>query len=609
MVDDGQANPGLGAMIPGWTLEIVRGREALAAALTPERRQEWQALADEAKQVAVFQAPGFALTWYEVYDPMYEPLLLLGVGAAGHLVGIMPLAVVRADPAHVVFAGAEHCEYAGWLAAPGLEEEFPAACVARLNALAQFTRVWNWGWLAPGTGLGWLDHPVLQARGITGQVQEAANPILALQDPNRPRFFEAHGKNSKRKINRLRQIGEVRLVQFDSAGLTQVLFEDFMKVYDIRTLARYGSAPFTEDPLKSLFHLRLLERSPQEVLFFALMAGTTPVAFFFGLVDKRRAIYCLACFDQRFLAASPGKLLGDRMADVLRQRGLDYLDHTPGGDAYKEEAASAHEPVHRLVLFPSRRGAHFAAVRSAFRAQVKRVAARVGVSPARIARDWDPSALLHGRSPLGLAGSALRAIQRWACSKDVIVIYRYDRTARERAQRPGQEPDPCFRKDALEDFLRYTGSFRWCSRQEMMAQAIERLHRGRHCYTVVEEGVLSHFAWIKLDAPAIHLTEVDYIYPLPPKSAMCFEAYTDPRARGRGLHRRSLAVRLRDAFEMGAECVLTAIRESNKTAARNAEQAGYVPIVRITRTRRFGRSRWREEPVPVGGPSAAEGAK
>ena len=298
-------------------IDILRGPEAVRAAMTPESVTAWQGLAEEAKHVTVFQTPGFVLTWYEVYESTHEPLLVLGRGPDGRLAGVLPLAIPRGEPGGLVFAGAHHCEYAGWLASPALHEEFPALAVARLRELGLFTRPWRWKWVAPGAGLGWLEHPALRAPGIAWRTREAANPILALQESDRARFFDPRKKNLKRKLGKLRHLGDVRLVALEPARLPDEVFTRFATLYDIRQLARHGVAPFTDDPLKAAFHRRLFERVPDEVLLFAVMAGSTPVAFHLALADKRRAIYCMSPFDHRWASASPGKVTADLVDDAL----------------------------------------------------------------------------------------------------------------------------------------------------------------------------------------------------------------------------------------------------------------------------------------------------
>lgn len=576
-------------MTATFEVQLLRGRDAVVRGMTPERVSQWQALAEAAATVAVYQSPGFVLPWYEVYEPDYEPLILLGVAGDGTLVGILPLAIRRQAPETLCFAGAEHCEYASWLASPAVQLEFPAVCVRRLSELGLFAGTWDWRWLAPGTSLAWLDRPELASRGITGHVSQVANPVLALQDPDRPRFFDPHGKNSKRKMNLLKRAGVVTLARLDAGSLTAALFDRFKTFYDIRQLARHGVAPFREDPLKGPFHRRLLE-APDLVLCFALTVVTDPVAFHWSLVDRRRAMYCMGPFDLRWLAASPGKLMADLVAEALRERGVECLDHTPGGDEYKEEAASRHEVVHRLELFPSRRHAWVHGAQTAARDAIKRGARAVGVSPARL-RTLQDLVTDAARSPVPTVRVALRAWRRWPWSRRVVITYRLTREAWERAA-PGSKPDPLFRKDMLEDFLLYPGSRRGLSRQELMQSAIEGLRRGCHCYTVVEDGVLVHSAWLHVGAQEIELSEVGYRYRIPPNGCVLFDERPDGAAVTE-LRKRSFRHRLHEAFSMGADYVTGGMVDNLVDLGVELE-----PLDQVTQITRLGRRRAQRQPIP-----------
>jgi CelD/BcsL family acetyltransferase involved in cellulose biosynthesis len=608
-------------------VEVLLGRDAVARALTAERLAEWRALAATAGTVSVYQSPAFALTWYEAYQAEYEPLLLLGTAGDGAVAGVLPLALRRDTPGSLGFAGAEHCEYAGWLAAPPAHEAFPAACVGRLSELGHFREAWDWKWLAPGASLAWLERPELAARGITARVSRGANPVLALQDAGRPRFFEAQGKNFKRKMNLLKRAGEVRLVRLDAESLTEHLFERFKTFYDIRQLARYGVAPFREDPRKGPFHRKLLE-VPDLALCFALMVGAEPVAFHWSLVGGRRAMYCMGPFDVRWLAASPGKLMADLVADALRERGLDWLDHTPGGDEYKEEAASTHEPIDRVLLFPSRTRAWAHGLDTAARGVVKRAARLGGVSPASILSLYE-RVRRAARAPVPTARVALRSLRSWAWSRSEMIIYWMPRERWE--EEADSKPDPVFRKDMLEDFLGYAGSFRWISRQHLMQSAIERLRRGSHCYTVVEDGVLIYYGWLHVGIQEMDLTELgDYKYRFPPSAAVLYDDRTDvaaaravmrrtrgagARERRGGLHKRAMLHRFHEGFAMGADYALASILVSNTLPSNNVANLGipYEPFDRVIEVRRFGRRRVWQESLAEGpgraGPADAPAAR
>jgi hypothetical protein len=217
------------------------------------------------------------------------------------------------------------------------------------------------------------------------------------------------------------------------------------------------------------------------------------------------------------------------------------------------------------------------------------------------------------RSPRNTARSALRSLRAWTWSTTAMITYRMTREAWERSD-PGAKPDPIFRKDMLEDFLCYAGSFRWISRQHLMQSAIERMRRGSHCYTVVEDGVLIHYAWLHVGVREMDLSEVGYTYPLPPGGAVLYDDRTDVaavralmrRSRGAagrerrgGLQKRSYRHRFHEAYTMGADYTMGSIVVSNTLSAQNLSNLGveFEPVHRVTQVTRFGRRRSWQEPV------------
>jgi RimJ/RimL family protein N-acetyltransferase len=153
------------------------------------------------------------------------------------------------------------------------------------------------------------------------------------------------------------------------------------------------------------------------------------------------------------------------------------------------------------------------------------------------------------------------------------------------------------RWDSLEDFALYTGSDWRVSREALVAEARRRLSQGEHAFTVAEDGVLAHYHWLQLDRQTIFFPEIDASYTVPPGSAISYGAYTEPRLRGRGLHRLSARECVQTAFALGAKQIFSGVLETNVPSRRAVEGAGYRPVARLVCVRRLGRRRVRLEPL------------
>jgi CelD/BcsL family acetyltransferase involved in cellulose biosynthesis len=578
---------------PNLRVETLQGHTAVVGALTPERLHEWGLLADAAKKVGVFQSPAFVLSWYEAYAEVCEPLLLLGRDPRGHVVGVMPLAL--APGGGLVFAGGEDCGYAGWLADPSLEDQFPAACVADLHESGRFRAPWTWPWLAAGSSLAWAHSPVLRSKRIVAQVHAGVTPVVDLQAEPLARFLDPGKRHYRRNVARLQRTGEVRLVETAGRGATDSLFSRFQVLFDIRNLAQHGVAPFTDDPRRARFHRRLIESARASVLFYTLFAGNVPVAFRLDLRDRRRVMARMTAFDHRWAAASPGTLIFDLIAEQLKSEGYEILDYAPGRALYKNEVANVHEAVQALTLWPWAGAARVARARATIRTTTRTALDAVGVSARKRNRLRALVARVRARSLLALGKAVAVRLHRWAWSSDVIIVYQLDVDAW-REHHPITD-DPRFHRDAVEDLLCGDDSPSDRSRQKLVTEAVERLAAGEHCYTAVVDGRLAHVGWLKLDATDIFVrdavTSADFgaKWPMPPGSAVTYDVWTAPFARGRGFHQRNVDHTISDALSAGATAVFAAIRSGNAVSRHNAIAAGYREAGRLFTTTRLGRRR------------------
>ncbi|MGH7413768.1 MAG: GNAT family N-acetyltransferase [Candidatus Rokuibacteriota bacterium] len=566
-------------------MKVLRGLAAVRGDISAERRAEWQRLAAAEDKVTVFHEPGFVLTWYDVYEPEHEPLLLIGLDELDRLMGVMPLAVPRGTGGSLAFAGAEQAEYAGWLARPEIAREFPTRCILELRELGLFSRPWRWKWLAPGSDVEGLASDVLREHGLAVRFSRTQKPLWTVQGPKPVRFAV-----DNRKVNRLKRQGEVRLVQLDSATMTEDLFGAFTTTHDVRELQIRGLDPFRTSPLKGIFHQRLVDRAPDSVLFFALMVGPVPVAFSFNLRDRRRIIFCLDAFDPRWAASSPGKLINNLVADALATRGIQAIDLTPGGDAYKEEVANDSEAIYSVVLFPGTAQARVHDLKALAERGGKRTLRAMGLSPAR-ARGL--TGLARRLATGGLIRDGMDAGRRWAASREALAQYQLDRGDGV-AARP--QCHPTVRTDAIGDFLLYSGAGRARSRQGMMQEVLSRVRRGQRCYTVIADGRLVGAGWLESDAKGVSVGADGFEWPLPPKTARLH--VVDPEVEGAAAIRRSLVRRMTgEAFAAGAERVVVLVGPREGSLVETLEAVGFCFRRRLVSQRRLGRVRRLDQAV------------
>lgn len=152
---------------------------------------------------------------------------------------------------------------------------------------------------------------------------------------------------------------------------------------------------------------------------------------------------------------------------------------------------------------------------------------------------------------------------RWIRSDRYLLLH-----AIEADRAPTAAADDGLRCNRLDDLAWFEQTERWLPPEVFVAEARRRIGDGLRLYTAVHDGRLVHYGWLVPNQSEAWLTYVQQRYHFPPGSAVLFNAYTHPAARGSGLHERSMRRRVADAAALpGTQWVYTAI-ESHNTASR-----------------------------------------
>ena len=178
------------------------------------------------------------------------------------------------------------------------------------------------------------------------------------------------------------------------------------------------------------------------------------------------------------------------------------------------------------------------------------------------------------------------AAQRWAWDERRLLLYRM---AAAEARGLAAEPMPV---NAIGDLLAYVpGSRDGLSRRRFLGVCLERFEDGRDVFTVAGGARLLHSGWL-VTAPGRLPLDPHVPFELPPGYAYLSDVFTDPSARGRGLHARSLACRLSaGARHPGIEWIMSAVAPGNAASRRNVERLGLRRYATVGVRSRLGRAR------------------
>ena len=178
------------------------------------------------------------------------------------------------------------------------------------------------------------------------------------------------------------------------------------------------------------------------------------------------------------------------------------------------------------------------------------------------------------------------AAQRWAWDERTLLLYRMSAAE---ARGLDAEPMPV---NAIRDLLAYVpGSRDGITRRQFLGICLERLEDGRDVFTVADGSRLLHSGWL-VTAPGRLPLDPYVPFDLPPGYAYLSDVFTDPAARGRGLHARSLACRLSaGARHPGIEWIMSAVAPGNAASRRNVERLGLRRYATVGVRSRLGRAR------------------
>lgn len=162
--------------------------------------------------------------------------------------------------------------------------------------------------------------------------------------------------------------------------------------------------------------------------------------------------------------------------------------------------------------------------------------------------------------------------------------------SREHAHPSGH--DTVFRRNHWPDLEAFEQTERWLPRSGFLATARERLDKGEDVYTLVEGGRLICYGWLRRHCQQSRYTYVDQTVIFAPGTAVIYNGWVHPEARGRRLHRAAQLQRIADAFTDPDGCyVFSAVEAANTAAYKSASRAGLHPQAVLETRTRFGRQR------------------
>lgn len=554
-------------------LQLCQGEAATRRMVDQAFGQAWDDLHDACPWATALQTRAFASIWYSVYDALWEPLLVLAEDEQSCLCGLFALAVHRTQGtlAHV---GAHQAEYQVWLSRAEAGDAFIEAALDQL-ALRFPVGSLDLRWLPGSAPTGWLEASRPWASRV--RLQSFPHPLMKVGQEGTIEE-SLRKKNNKHRMNRLRELGPVRLEVFRSRKEIEPFFDRLVEFCDFRDGARYACLPFQDDPLKREFYLRLVD-APEITHASVLMAGEHILAANIGSRGPTSVALGLVTQSPFISKYSPGVLLFLLLGRELGLAGFQNLDLTPSVDLrYKERFADHFSTAHMCHIFfrarDARRNKAVGVLKASFR--------RLGLKPDTLLRR------LRGAIRL-LRGDLMRCLAQGGRKligvRTGLRIYRLDPNH----PPPHPEAGP-FTRDALQDLMRYRPvSPQDCTTFEFLKEAFDHLKDGGHAFTLVEGDRLLASAWV---SPVPGPLDLGLGYPvdLSAGSVLLWDERLHPSVDNDALRRALLQARLPEAIRLvkPGSGIFACACDTDQDAFRRFESLGFQPYAHQIRQVRWG---------------------
>lgn len=555
-------------------VDLICGDAAHALLNDPQFLQSWQLLHANCSHATVFQGSGFVRAWYASYAAQWQPVLVRATDGGGVLVGLWLLAYDSASR-QLVNAGSHQAEYHVWLSAPAGSRELLASGWSLLKFAFTFSTL----------RFKYLPHPelgdMLQAAFADGggvALRRSARPLLEL-DADDIRASAAK-KSNKSRFNRLARLGKLEFRRISDPAEFEPIFDELIGFYDLRQSAVNQSTPFREDPAKRAFHSMLFAAAPGDIYCTVTLIDERPIAAFWGAVSGPTVHLGLLISSPFCAGHSPGKIHMMQLSEQMLKDGHAVLDLTPGGDAWKERFANAHDEVAEATVYRSALSRRREDAVARIAQQGKRALAVAHVTPAQVRA---AIAALRRATPAAVA----RKLGNLRGQLREFRVYRADRALAGKF-----DFDQRVRRNAIPALLAFEPSESWQSRDAFLSNALARIEQGGSAFTVGVDGRLAHSGWMGINQSTSHMTEVGQTMSFPPNSVALYDFYSHPDFRGGGLYRATIGHMLKTAFiEEDIEYAYISVLADNGPSRHVIESMGFAYQESYFWESRFGAER------------------
>jgi CelD/BcsL family acetyltransferase involved in cellulose biosynthesis/RimJ/RimL family protein N-acetyltransferase len=543
---------------------LARGIEAQKLFQSIDFQTKWKQLFEVCEWATVFQDIRFLSIWNDHYQDKHELILVYELDAKDELIGLLPLTMCL-SALQLCFAGTYHSEYQTWLAT---RENGNLFIENALNLLAEHFPKGNlqFLFLAPNSPLEWLEKKWSKQ----SRLQNMRRPLVEIANGEHAEA-SLRKKSNKGKIKNLQRKGELQFVELLDSKDFDGIFDEIEDFARLRMSGLHNVKPVV-DLRRKEFHLDLIAKT-DFVYPTVLKVGDKIASAQICIKNRDEMLLSVTSMSPFFAEQSPSKIHILMLEKELAKQGVATFDLSPG-EGYKERFATHFDEVHTLHVFFNK--AEFVK---------KRTLRRIS----KFTRESLETLKIRKTRAFSLADRfvhKMRRVKKRTIPATILKNFRnqiyqkrecrfYYFNAEDIKNQPNFD---LVRRNSIEDLLKFEPSEGWqFTTSQFHQEVMKRFADGAISYTHSQGDKLLHYGWLLEHQEVSKIYEInDAEFRFPPNTAVLFDFYTEPEARGKGFYKKSLSQMLHVASQIpDVKQVFIAVFADNIPSKNAIEKLGF----------------------------------
>ncbi len=561
------------------SLHVATDEKAVKLLNDPEFSDRWTALYQECPWSTVFQSHEYIEIWYRNYKETCDLILIYEADAEGKLIGLFPLErCLETDKLSI--AGGYHAEYQTWLATIENGNSFPEIALEKLKEEFPGGRL-QLMFLAPDTPLEWLEK---KWRGQI-RLQTIPRPLVDLGDRNTS-DKSLRKRGNKSRVRQLKKLGELKIDNKISVAEFERTFDQLEDYSRLRLSALHNVQGETDKNRKAL-HVDLMRKT--NLVYPSFLRIDEKIASAQVCIEnKDEMLLSITSMSPFYAKQSPSKIHMLMLGRELTKTDYNTFDLSPG-NGYKERFATDILESYSLTVFFRKTDFLAHTAMRKFIKLGKETLERVNFKRTRVFNLADR--FLHKLKRVKfwtLPRTILKAVGRKFYEHKECRIYSFDTHRIKLLENPNM-----MAVNSVSDLLKYEPTEGWqMTTSDFHKKVLGNFEKGIHSYTHSDGEKLLHHGWMLERQKISEVYEVNQEFTLPDNTAVLFDYYTHPDARGMGLYRNSILQGIHDAARVpDTENVFIGVMADNAPSRHVIEKLGFEYEGSLFEETKLGRTR------------------